>query len=253
MENLTKVNATKVKAKFYNLEVSANLELVKAENAIANAIKAQQKADRIEIEIDNFKLKNVISRLETLVKFNTQSTDETTTKFWYTKNVKEYRSPLFIFNQICKGDEANPYNHPKKAFKDFKITTKKYNGITMISFLPLDLFLSQISMQGNYSPNMLKIAFNEADKAKSFELADTIKASVIKGQILNDAVVKYSKQEITLTEFIDTIAPYFTAKEWANEKVVKTLSTMLVTAEIAKEDKENKDKKAEAKKAAKKK
>lgn len=223
---------TRVEALTYQIDVRNDLDKIKAENALNNAYKAQIKAEKIETQIANFDLKNVIERLEKLVTFRTPESDKTTAAHWYAKNVKEYRSPLFIFNQICKGGEKNPYNNPKENFKVHEISTKKYTGITMLSFLPLNLFLSQISMQGNYSPFMLKTAFNEAMKQKAFELKDTTKAAVIKGAILNEAVKDYSSQKITLSKFIDTIAPYYTQKEWNDEKTVKMLSTLVITAEI---------------------
>lgn len=233
--------ATEVKTAF-TMEVEG-LEQSRAKKAITTAKKAQEKELRIEKYVLGFDLDKISEKLAELVTVRKDSKDKERLAYWYDKNVREYKSPLFIFGQLAKGGKNNPYNAPKKWLQKWGISTKKLNGINLLAGLPLTTIIKQVALQGHYSPAMMNQAFKAIDKAKTFETKQGTEKLFLKSEVLNNLVLSYVNEDLNLVDFIALMVAEYPKADSQTEDFKKVLCTMLVSAEIAAEKKAEKDNK----------
>lgn len=231
-----------MKTQVLNIQTTLNAE--KATQAVTNAEKAAEKMRRIDEYMQAFSLGQMAGKLAELVEVRKDSDNKKKLAYWYDKNIREYKSPLFIFNQLSKGGDKNPYNVPKEKLKEFKISTKLFNGVNLLAGLPLHMIVKQVILQGRYSPNMINTAYKAAIKAEVFKTAQGINDFFGKSQKINTLVIAYAvEQSIDLPTFMVELVKQYPSSDAQTDNFKKAVATMLVSAEIAAE-------KDDAKKAA---
>lgn len=240
MSTVKELNVETLEAKKITLDLNGVKE-DRAKKAIKAAKKAQDKEERINEYTESFDFNQMVNKLAKMVVVRQDAQNIKTLAHWYDKNIREYKSPLFIFNQIAKGGKENPFNKPKKKLVEFEISTKKLNGINLISMLPLDIIVKQVILQGNYSPSMIKTAFTATNKAKVWNSKQAIKKMFDRSQAINKLIEDYRKGKTDIQTFIKGLVAEYPNKDAKTDEFKKAVSTMVVTLEMQAETKAKKD------------